>query len=181
MLKYALFFVFVVIVSFGGFVAYHVGAMKPVQITEEDRPEIRAIYLDHTGPYHKTVSSIEKVEKWALENQVDCHLSYGEYLENPEQVEEARLKSRGGCLVDRIPLSLPKDFQSRIYPGRRYVVAIFNGSPGIGPLKVYPKVAEYMKEKSLRQDGPVMEIYEIHSRSETAAMTTTYLFPIGKQ
>jgi AraC family transcriptional regulator len=181
MLKYALFFVAIVILSFGGFVAYHVGAMKPVLISEEDRPEMHGLYMNYVGPYHKTVSVIEKIESWAKENKVDCHLSYGEYLQDPQNVEEARLKSRGGCLVKDLPWKMPEDFHTMVYAKRHYVVATFDGAPGIGPLKVYPKVAEYLKEKSLQQSGPVMEVYEIHTRAETASMTTTYLFPVEKR
>ena len=181
MLKYALFFVAMVILSFAGFLAFHLGALKPVHITEEDRPEMHGLYENHVGPYHKTVSVIEKVEAWAKENKIDCHLSYGEYLEDPQTVEEARLKSRGGCIVEKLPWKLPEELHTIDYPKRHYVVAIFDGSPGIGPLKVYPKVAEYMGKHSLQQNGPVLEIYEIHSREKTESMTTTYLFPVEKR
>lgn len=180
MFKYVMFFVAVVILSFAGFVAYHVGALKPVQIAQENRGELHLIYKVHTGPYHKTVKTIEEIENWAMENKVDCHLTFGEYLDDPEKTEEARLKSYGGCVVDRFPENLPADFKTLIHPARAYVVAVFDGSPGIGPLKVYPRVNEFMQERKLKQNAPVIEVYEIHSRTETASMTTTYLFPVDE-
>jgi AraC family transcriptional regulator len=56
------------------------------------------------------------------------------------------------------------------------VQAVFDGSPGIGPIKIYPKAETYMKDHQLAMDGAVIEIYVIHSQK---AMTTTYLFPIA--
>lgn len=179
MFKYVMFFVAMVLLSFGGFVAYHVGALKPVEITEQSRGELKLLYKLHTGPYHKTVSVIEEVEKWAMANNVDCRLTFGEYLEDPEKTEEARLKSYGGCIVEKFPENIPPEFKTTTRPARKYVVAVFEGSPGIGPIKVYPRVNDFMQSKNLKQTDPVIEIYEIHSRTETASMTTTYLFPVG--
>lgn len=178
MLKFVLFFVGAILISFVGFMSYHLGAFKGVTITEETRPVIKMVYANHTGPYHKTVTAIEKVEKWATENSIDCTTSFGEYLEDPQTVEEARLKSRGGCVVDLEPAQLPEGYLYQEIPPRSYVVAVFDGSPGIGPIKVYPRVADYMSSHKLKQVGSVIELYEIHSRTDIRSMTTTYLFPV---
>ncbi len=177
-MKYFLVLFPAVIIGFAGFLTYHLGVFKPVNISEENKGPYVMLYKDFLGPYHKTVSVITEVETWALANQVDCRLSFGEYMDDPEKIEEARLKSRGGCLTDKVPTNLPKDFKTLELPERKYVTAVFDGSPGIGPMKVYPKVNEYMLEKKLKQNGPVIEVYEIHSRTEISSMTTTYLFPL---
>lgn len=177
-MKYILVLIPAVIIGFAGFLVYHLGALKPVTISEQSKGPYIMLYKDFVGPYHKTVSVITEVEAWALANNVDCHLSFGEYMDDPDRIEEERLKSRGGCLADKIPADLPKDFKILELPERKYVTAVFDGSPGIGPIKVYPKVNEYMLEKNLKQNGAVIEVYEIHSRTETSSMTTTYLFPI---
>ncbi|WP_413290536.1 GyrI-like domain-containing protein [Bdellovibrio sp. HCB337] len=158
------------------YLATHLGAFKSVDISEGNRPAMKMIYKDHTGSYHKIVATIEEVEKWAKENNIPCTESFGEYIDDANKVEEARLRSRGGCIVDAIPANLPEGIQSREIPARKYVVAIFEGSPGIGPLKVYPKAETYMKERQLVMDGSVIEIYVIHS---SKTMTTTYLFPLA--
>lgn len=177
-MKYLLVLIPAVIIGFVGFLTYHLGALKPVTIAEENRGPYIMLFKDFVGPYHKTVSVITEVETWALANNLDCRLSFGEYLNDPDKVEEDRLKSRGGCLVDKVPENLPKDFKLLDLPSRSYVTAVFEGSPGIGPIKVYPKVNEYMIAKGLKQNGAVIEIYEIHSRTKTSSMTTTYLFPL---
>lgn len=168
--------VLLVIITLGVYLAIYLGAFKSVDVSEINRPAMKMIYKDHTGPYHKIVTAIEEVETWAKENDVDCTESFGEYIDDANKVEEARLRSRGGCIVRIIPKDLPEGIHAREIPPRRYVVATFEGSPGIGPLKVYPKAEEYMKERQLVMDGAVIEIYVIHSEK---SMTTTYLFPLA--
>ncbi|MGZ3743238.1 MAG: GyrI-like domain-containing protein [Pseudobdellovibrionaceae bacterium] len=166
--------VLLVILSISVWLFYYLGAFKSVDITEIQKGPLKLIYKDHTGAYHKIVSVIEEVEGWAKAQHIDCSESFGEYIDDANVVEEARLRSHGGCIVNDIPTPLPPGFQSREIPVRKYVMATFDGSPGIGPLKVYPKVESYMREHHLTLNGPVIEIYVIHSEK---AMTTTYLFP----
>lgn len=157
------------------YLAQYLGAFKSVDISEAEKGPLKLLYKEHTGAYHKVVGVIEEVETWARQKGIDCSESFGEYLDNPNVTEENRLRSRGGCVVKEFPTAdLPEGFLTREIPVRKYVVALFDGSPGIGPLKVYPKVENYMKEHRLAIDGPILEIYVIHSEK---AMTTTYLFP----
>jgi AraC family transcriptional regulator len=168
--------VVLVVATLAGWLAYYLGAFKSVEINQAQRPAMKMIYKDHTGPYHKIVSVIQEVESWAKSQKIDCTESFGEYIDDANMVEEPRLRSRGGCLVKEFPQSLPEGFKTREVPARAYVVAIFDGSPGIGPLKVYPKAEAYMKDHGLMMDGAVIEIYVIASEK---AMTTTYLFPLA--
>ncbi len=153
----------------------YLGSFKPVIIEEKSAGPLTMIYKKHVGPYHKIVPVIEEVEKWAKENGLDCKLSFGQYLDNPQTTEEARLRSQGGCLVEQVPAQMPEGFESQTIPLRKYVTAIFEGSPGIGPMKVYPKVYEYSESQRLRLEEWVMEVYQVHSPE---AMTTTYYFPV---
>ena len=181
-MRHFVFFIFVAIVSFALFLATYLGAFKEVEVTRQQRPEFVTIAKKFMGPYHKTVSAIEAVEKWAAENKVDCRLSFGQYLDDPKTVEEARLRSLGGCVVqenlEKIPATLPDGFEKRSIVAGEYIVAFFAGSPGIGPLKVYLRVHEYAQEQTLTLDTQVFEIYEILDRNAKSAMTTTYLFPL---
>lgn len=168
--------VVLVIITVAAWLFYYLGAFKAVDITETERGPLKLIYKDHTGSYHKIVTVIQEVEAWAKDNKVDCTESFGEYLDDATVVEEARLRSRGGCIVKELPATLPEGLKSREIPQRKYVQAIFEGSPGIGPMKVYPKAEAYMNERKLTMEGAVLEIYVIHSEK---SMTTTYLFPIA--
>ena len=191
MFRSALVFILCLALGFGGFMFYHLGVLKPVQIEQTSRPAMVLLYKEFMGPYHKTVTAIEAVEKWAAENGKDlgitCQLSFGKYIDNPEGIEESRLRSHGGCILpndkdfaswQQALSTMPADFKLSEEAGGNYVTAVFEGSPGIGPLKVYPKVQEYLTEKALKTQGPVIEIYEIKDRDAKREMTTTYLFSL---
>ncbi len=171
-------FVAVACVAFGVFLASYLGAFKGVDISKQNQGPFKTVYLEHVGPYHKVNKVIEKVEKYMKTQGYTCGRTFGEYLDDPRSVEEARLRSKVGCLVQETPSNLPEGYLSGEIPQRDYVLAVFTGSPGIGPLKVYPRVNDFMTRQGLKQSGAVIEIYEIHSITEKNAMTTTYLFPV---
>lgn len=159
------------------YVLYYVGAYKSVEISKQTAGPFILLYQEHFGPYHKIVPVIEKVEAFARENKIDCQLSFGKYLDDPSVTEESRLRSIGGCLLENAPneLSLPKDLKMETIAPQQFVHAEFQGSAGIGPFKVYPKVMDYFLENRLEKETWVLEVYEIHSDN---AMTTKYYFPI---
>lgn len=177
-MKFIIVFVVFTMISFGVFLSNYLGAFKGVDISQSSQGPLQMVYIDYMGPYHKISKEIEKVEKYMASQGVPCGRSFGEYLDDPQTVEEARLRSKAGCIVEQVPANLPEGFKTETRDAHNYVVAVFTGSPGIGPMKVYPKVNAFMVEKGLKQSGPVIEVYEIHSITEKNAMTTTYLFPV---
>jgi AraC family transcriptional regulator len=174
-IRYILLPLFFAIIILVVYLMNYLGAFRPVIISQKLAGPFHFIYKTHVGPYHKIVSSIEEVEKWAKDQGIDCHLTFGEYLDDPRQTEEVRLRSLGGCVVNEIPSTLPEGFESNTVPEKSYVTAVFEGSPGIGPLKVYPKIFAYIEDKNLQREETVIEIYEVHSQE---SMTTTYYFPL---
>ena len=85
-----------------------------------------------------------------------------------------KLKSRGGCLLSEKPtIPLAEGMQVLEAPEADYVVANFDGSPAIGPMKVYPKVTEHFEAMKKKITSSVIEVYEVHSQT---SMSTTYLF-----
>lgn len=177
MIKYLLVFMFFLAGGFGAYLSIYLGVYKGVDITRAEMGPYQTVYLENIGPYHKVNKQIEKVEKYMAEQGLPCTRTFGEYLDDPAQVEEARLRAHIGCIVDKIPENRPATLHTKEIPKATYTVAVFSGSPGIGPLKVYPKVNEFMEAQNLKVSGPLIEIYEIHSITEKNAMTTTYLFP----
>lgn len=154
---------------------FYLGVFKDVQLTQSDEPALTLLYKEHLGPYHKIVPVIEEVEKWARSQNIDCTRSFGEYLDDPDKVEEDRRKSNGGCVVTALPSDLPADFKTKQIPAKKYLKATFEGSPSIGPQKVYSKVKKYAAEQRLQLQEAVIEIYVIEPDNK---MTTTYLFAI---
>ncbi|MBX3022160.1 MAG: GyrI-like domain-containing protein [Bdellovibrionales bacterium] len=152
----------------------YLGAYKPVTLGIEKRGPYHLLFKQHVGPYHTIVSKIQDVERWVGEHNLRCPQTFGEYLDNPEAVDQDRLRSHGGCVMPAEVSNVPPDFQQQIRPERYYAVAKFSGSPAIGPFKVYPKLREYMEEQRLKSSSPVIEIYTVNG----SQVTTEYLFAL---
>jgi AraC family transcriptional regulator len=156
------------------YLIFNLGVFKEVSIQESTYPEMILIYKDHVGPYHKIGDIIKEVEAWAKDKNINCSKSFGQYMDDPRVAEHERLRSRGGCIVDRTIAELPADLKTMTVPARNYYIATFGGSPWIGPYKVYRKVFSLAESQGKPISEPVIEIYELLGTNE---MQTTYLFP----
>jgi AraC family transcriptional regulator len=174
--RFLIFGVIGIVIAFAISLMNYLGVFKSVEFNEELRGPYQIISKEHVGPYHKIVPVIQEVESWAKENGFSCTQSFGVYLNNPDATEEARLRSYGGCLVDHQPANLPEGFKYSIIPEKKYLVGKFEGSPAIGPMKVYSKAEKMLPGRTVPFDKGVMEIYIIKSEKE---MTTFYLFPLN--
>ena len=166
---------FFLILSLIGYLSFYLGVFKPVSMDMGEFGPYHLIYKKHLGAYHKIAPVIEEVEKWVKTQGEACTLSFGEYIDNPKQVEQDRLRSNGGCIVSNENLKLPPDFEQRELNRQFFIRANFEGSPAIGPYKVYLKANDLMAEKGLIQNGPVFEIYKILPDQK---MTTEYYFSV---
>jgi AraC family transcriptional regulator len=184
--KHTIFAVTLGLAIFFLYLLQYTGAFRKVTLGIDMRGPYTIVYREHTGAYHKITHVIEEVEAWARSQNLKCRLSFGEFFDNPQVVEEGRLRSRAGCLIDPLVpaeeeqlqrLSLPENFKKAELSKMRAVVALFSGAPGIGPLKVYPKAREFIEEQKLKHTGSVIEIYEVFDKE---TMNTTYLWPIAE-
>lgn len=158
------------------YAVFNLGVFKDVQIEKGPYAELHLVYKDHVGPYHYIGDVIKEVEKFFKENNLDCPITFGQYLDDPRVVEHERLKSRGGCLHEGFPENFSTDLKKMLIPAGEYYIAHFSGSPWIGPYKVYGKVFEKAAQDGNGLKGPVIEIYEAFG---TEGMRTTYLFPLS--
>lgn len=167
--------------AFGIYVAVYTGYFKPVTVSQGLAGPFRLLGKSHIGAYHKIVPVIEEVEAWAKSQGIDCRLSFGFYLDDPERVEQLRLKSRGGCVLTgetQVPNNLPEGMTIENLGTNEFVIAKFEGSPGIGPFKAYPAALEYFEENRLAFKGwNVLETYEVKGPKD---VQTTYYFPISR-
>ncbi len=178
-MKWIILSFFSLIFWIGLYLYLHLGFSKPVDIEVTEFPAVTLIYKEHIGAYHKIGPVIESVESILREQGISCSMTFGEYLDDPGEIEEDRLKSYGGCLffegsdfIERFKLN--ESLMTREIEGRKVVQARFKGSPSIGPIKVYPKIDEIIQDQRLVRTAPIMEIYEIQGDS----VTTTYVQPV---
>ena len=148
-MKKILFFIVSSILVFATTVYYRLGAYKEVSIEVKQLPEFHLLYKEHFGAYHKISEIISTVEAWAKSNNYNCKKTFGEYLDDPRTIEERRLRSLGGCVLEIKPIA-DTPFTFKTIPTSRYIVAHFSGAPSLGPLKVYPKVEDYMKNLGIK-------------------------------
>lgn len=161
----------------GAYLYFYLGANQPVVVERRQVSGMNLLFKVHRGPYHHINQVIETVEKWAKENNYPCPRTFGEYLDDPRQVPQERLTSNGGC-VSETPYeaaNLPEGYQVKTLPAADYIHATFDGSPAIGPWRVYPKLAEFAVENKLRTAPSTIEIYTVLPDSK---MKTEYLVPI---
>ncbi len=168
--------IFIAIASTMLYVSFYIGLFRSAEVVQETRPGFYVVYQPHLGPYHKINPVIEEVEGWAQSVGINCPVSFGEYLDNPNSVDEHHLRSHGGCVIHKLidDEDLPPGFASRFIPEGRFVVARFTGSPALGPIKVYPKAAKYIRRKQLQVADEVIELYETVNHE----FMTQYLFRI---
>ncbi len=187
LLKHAIFAILIGVVIFLTYVSVYVGAFREVKISETQTPPFLLLGKEHIGPYHKIVPVIQEVEAWAKSNRIDCSHSFGLYRMDPHEAEEERLRSFGGCWISDVDakrlstegkreIVLPTGFKIETWSAAHFVKVDFDGSPGVGPIKVYPKVEDYIEEKRLKRRAGTLEVYVI--APDAKAMTTTYYFPV---
>lgn len=165
---------FSLILLFMAYLAYHLGVFKPVTMDMGEFGPFHLVYKKHLGAYHKIVPTIETVEQWIKTQGELCTQSFGEFLDDPKHMEQERLRSNAGCLVSKpLTVPLPPEFEQKTVPMQFFIRGHFDGSPAIGPYKVYLKAQGLMKEKALVPNGPVIEIYEIRPEQK---MKTSYYF-----
>ena len=154
------------------------GFFKEVVISEGPYRELHLIYKDHLGPYHTIAEVIKDVQTWTEHQGLDCQITFGQFIDDPSIVEHERLKSRGGCVVSTFPEKIPPEIKTLQIPQRNYILARFDGSPWLGPYKVYSKVATAADQKKVRITEPVIELYKLINPKH---LETTYLFPLPEE
>lgn len=148
-----------------GFLIYlyvYLGVYKSVQVSEGRRETIYLLAKAHRGPYHQILPAIQAVEKWVNEHNLPCSKTFGQYLDDPQIMDEDRLRSFGGCVMKMKVDEVPSDFQWIVLPPQNYVIATFDGAPSIGPFKAYPAVKKYAYDHRLKVTGPSYEFYEVN-------------------
>ena len=161
----------------GVYLYFYLKVSSPVIVHGVQSPSFSLLYQTHIGPYHKINEALTEVEQWAEQKNRDCSLTFGRFLDDPHSVEHDRLRSQVGCL-SLLPNYFNKNtepYSNAQLPSREYLVLEFQGSPSLGPLKVYPKATQWLEANNRTTSEPVIETYKVHDDS----VTTQYFFPLN--
>jgi AraC family transcriptional regulator len=160
------------------FIIIRVGYFKPVTIASGEQGPFLLVYKVHRGPYHEIAPMIDEVEAFFKDNGLPCPLAFGRFLHDPNTVPHDRLESHVGCAFMNSSPRLQELIESGGFlqdplPKTEYVVGHFEGSPSMGPIKVYPYVEDWMNKYGYQIQRPVIELYQTTGED---SVHTRYLF-----
>ena len=174
-MRATIFVTFLAIVGLVLSLVIKLGGFKSVEISEVEAGPWKIVYKQNLGAYYKIAPVIDEVEKVVRAHGDACRLTFGQFLDDMDRVAEDRLHSNGGCIVEQNPTQLPPDYLVGEIPRAHFVLGEFAGAPSIGPMKVYPKVKNYLAAHRLIQDSAVIEVYQV---MDDQTVHTKYYFSI---
>ncbi len=163
---------------------FYQGIFYPVKLQEQVTGDYWVVYQGNIGPYEKVGTVIEKICNNLKTDEVETPVSFGIYYDNPSQAEKAKLRSEVGAVLSEKYYSRIQDLQSKYNikqtQKRNSIVAQFPLrnilSYMIGPMKVYPAMEKYCKNKKIDikkvKDGYGLELYDLKNKK------ITYILPI---
>jgi hypothetical protein len=130
------------------------------------------VYQKVSGSYSQS-SKVSHTVYCALlhDYKIETTKGFGIYYDNPKHVEQNKLRSEIGCIVESVDdatiKKLQEKFLVKILPNETYLVSElpFRGALSVilGMIKVYPAIAKYIRENNYA-DAPIMEIYDVPNR-----------------
>ncbi|MFN8944811.1 MAG: hypothetical protein ACK5WZ_09315 [Pseudobdellovibrionaceae bacterium] len=176
-------FLSLVLFLFGSIIwgIFNLGVFKEVTFEQTDVAEpvtFHLLAISKTGAYHEINSVLVDLETWAASKKINCRQTFGLFYDDPDLVEESRLRADVGCVI--VPEELNEiskhtsDPELKKYKARRLILktdssqiltAVFSGSPWLGPLKVYSGARKRFHELQTDFQFPVLETYNIADKN----------------
>ena len=139
-------------------ILFVIGFFNPVSISKREKGPYKLVYLPHTGPYYQTAKTIKNVKKILQTTALKAGESCALYYDDPKNVPQNKLRSKGGVLVKDV-VSLKPPLQWQEIPARAVIVGKIKSHPAIASIKVYPKLHKWLREHNLKAGTPSLEIY----------------------
>ena len=159
----------ILIVALVAFYTYY-GGFKKINISVAKAGGEVLIYEKIQGDYKQSAVIMDKIY-YALLNKdnIETFKGFGIYYDNPQKVETSKLRAEAGCIlekkdIDKLPM-LENKYTIRTFPEKEYIITAFpyKGKISIflGIMKVSRALNKFTKLNGYKEDGPVMEIYDI--------------------
>jgi hypothetical protein len=137
------------------------------------------IYEPFTGDYMKTGPVFQRVADSLKQDGVEVTKFFGIYFDDPRKVAKEQLRSEVGVLLEEKDIArakeLEKKYKVKTLDQRMSLVVdlpIRNRlSYALGPMKAYPALDAYAREKNLK----VVQVYEIY---DVPAKRTHYVMSL---
>lgn len=157
-----------VFVIAGVVIAWDAGFFTSVDVQEKPMGPFTVVYESHTGDYAQAGAVQMKVYNALLEKGIETTKGFGIYLDNPETVAKAELRSQIGCIVDQpsndLGTTIAGEFEMSLIPVKDYMVVEFPFKRQLsifaGIIKAYPALKEHSQVHGYMQSSS-MEIYDV--------------------
>jgi hypothetical protein len=159
------------------------GAFSKITVTEQEVGPYTYVYKSFVGDYKLTETVFDDVYAQLKKNNIPAGLGIGIYYDNPQTVAADKLRSDCGSIIADTDAAkakkLGKDFTVKTLPKAKRVVAEFpiknTLSYILGPIKAYPALMAYAKDKGYSEMVVGIEIYDM------AHKKTLYVMDIVKK
>lgn len=156
----------VVIVIIMAYLIY-LGLFTSVRFSKKNIGPYYLVCEKYIGDYSNTGEVMDRIYNDLKKDNVDAERGFGLYYDNPREVEESKLRSIVGCVLERDYINrideLRKKYRIEEFPQNQCLTTSFpyKGTLSIymGIIKVYPKLSEEI-EKGGYKMVPVMEMYD---------------------
>jgi AraC family transcriptional regulator len=153
----------------------HLKAYKEPNIYYDSISNLQLIYIEVRGDYAQTSAKLTEVEDALAKQQIICESTFGLFFDDPEQVATQDLKSWVGCAFHKT-IDIPTNYAMHYIKEEGNILsADFEGSPALGPAKVYPKA-----KKMLGSQLSLFPALEIYSYSKPKELKTKYYFALSQ-
>lgn len=166
-IKIILFVFLGLIILVVGYLGYLGMFSKPVAAEQKIGP-YTFVYEEFIGPYKDSGSVFEKVYNVLKENGIESTKGIGVYFDDPAKVEAEKLRSHCGAIIEEKDYNKLAQLEGLLKKGnlaqKDSIVVEFPKkgilSYMIGPMKCYPILAKYAKEKGYNISDKGIEIYD---------------------
>lgn len=159
---------------------WYLGLFEPINLSESELGPYKYVYESYTGPYDNTGPIFEKLYKDLDIDGIKVTRGIGFYYDNPQEVAPEKLRSDCGAIIEEPDYSkieaLKDKYHLKDFPKTPVLMARFPIrnmlSFMIGPMKVYPKMAESFDLKKYKPAEYGLEVYDMPNS------VTYYAFPL---
>ena len=152
------------------------GGFRDLTVKEESFGPYHFVYMDHVGAYRETGKIYQELDTLFSEKKIAILGMAGLYYDNPGVVEDAKLRSSIGAVVDKKlydSIKLPK-MKKKIISKRSYIYTDFPFtnyiSMVIGIKKAYPVLGEYARSQNFPK-------YEYREKNYTDQFSMEIYYP----
>lgn len=173
LIKWALIIGITLVVAGIVYLAY-MGFFSELKVYEKETGPYTIAYEKFVGPYKETGKVFQRLDSSLEADGIKTFRGIGIYYDDPNVTPSDKLRSDNGCVIEDKDLSriesLKKKYNIKTVKRRYSVVTEFKITGPLsfimGPVKGYPALMRYVKDKGLKwaKDAMPIEYYDFPSK-----------------